>query len=109
MTTTTAATSVAERVAAGAALLDQQLPGWEDMVFPDRLRMQSCDRCVLGQLYDGYEEGVQELFGHSQEEAIAHGFDLHAGPGASYHPADIEADCAELAAAWRAEITRRAS
>jgi hypothetical protein len=43
-------TAVAERVAAGAAWLDQHEPGWVDRIDVDRLSLSSPCDCVLGQL-----------------------------------------------------------
>jgi hypothetical protein len=40
-----------ERVAKGAAHLDQAQPGWATKIDHGRLRLASCRRCVLGQLY----------------------------------------------------------
>jgi len=39
-----------ERIAKGAALLDEKAPGWRSRVDADTLEMSSCARCVLGQL-----------------------------------------------------------
>lgn len=38
------------RVAKGAALLDQKLPGWAQKVDVGRLELSDCRVCVLGQL-----------------------------------------------------------
>lgn len=45
-------------VAAGAVLLDAHRPGWRDSVDIFTLNMRSVSRCVLGQLYDGFGEGM---------------------------------------------------
>jgi hypothetical protein len=42
--------TVAERVAKGAALLDEREPGWWRDIDVDRLDLSSPCRCVLGQL-----------------------------------------------------------
>lgn len=42
--------TIAERVAAGAAFLDEHEPGWVDQIDPDRLDLGSSCRCVVGQL-----------------------------------------------------------
>jgi len=39
-----------ERVARGAALLDEKIPGWFRSVDVDTLQISSCHLCVLGQL-----------------------------------------------------------
>ena len=50
-----------QRVAAGAALLDRERPGWWEEVDTERLDMASeCD-CVLGQVWGEYIDGVNAL------------------------------------------------
>jgi hypothetical protein len=58
---TLAATPVAARVAAGASLLDQAAPGWEDRINLDRLNIASGTQCILGQLYGMYDRGQDVL------------------------------------------------
>lgn len=48
--------TVEERVAAGAAWLDEHHPGWENDVDLDKLRMDDCALCVLGQTFGDYWE-----------------------------------------------------
>lgn len=55
--------SLAERVAKGAAYLDEHHPGWSDRI--DRidrtcLDMGHCAKCVLGQLFDGWVGAVKD-------------------------------------------------
>jgi hypothetical protein len=51
-----------DRVAAGAALLDDKRPDWFWVVDPDTLDVQSCRVCPVGQLYDGqFNEGLRAL------------------------------------------------
>lgn len=45
------APTIAERVARGAALLDEKLPGWDKDINLDRLDLSSSCRCVVGQLF----------------------------------------------------------
>lgn len=52
--------SVAERVAAGAAWLDQNRPGWDDRIDLTRLILSSPCQCILGQL-DGDYDQVPEI------------------------------------------------
>jgi hypothetical protein len=47
--------SDADRVRAGALVLDEMEPGWERLIDQDRLDMGNSYTCILGQLYDGYE------------------------------------------------------
>jgi hypothetical protein len=52
-------TTVAERVAKGAAFLDEREPGWDARIDLDTLDLQAPCRCVLGQLathLDDYDD-----------------------------------------------------
>lgn len=70
--------TVEERAAAGASLLDREVPGWADKVDPDLIDLQSGQDCVLGQVFrvpgeledpacrtdgnlNGYEQGSKVL------------------------------------------------
>lgn len=50
------ALSVLELVAAGAAWLDERVPGWWQRINLDALRMKSCEWCVLGQVFGHFDE-----------------------------------------------------
>lgn len=50
-----------ENVLRGIELLDRQVPGWRDRIDWDRLEMDSCYDCILGQLFDFYCTGLDEL------------------------------------------------
>jgi hypothetical protein len=116
---------VEARVANGARWLDEQLPGWPQMINLDRLNMTSGSLCVLGQLapkllpdtywpdyfvvaakFSGDTErgsGVRSAWGH------AHGFYEQSF---DYHDDGVTHD--DYAAigyvdAWTAEINKRAS
>lgn len=62
-------TEMRERVARGAALLDEHAPDWRYRVDPNRLNMLDGCRCILGQVFDdgvfavesGYWIGAHEL------------------------------------------------
>jgi len=41
-----------QRVAAGAVLLDEARPGWENEIDIPHLDMRLCSRCIIGQLFD---------------------------------------------------------
>lgn len=45
--------SIAERVAAGAAWLDEHYPTWWEKIEISTLNVASCHHCVLGQVYTG--------------------------------------------------------
>jgi hypothetical protein len=102
--------ALARRVAAGARLLDRHYPGWHRRVDPEVLDALDTGRCVLGQLFGGYEQGLDELTdcrcdkvaGYHRNPvawAAAHGFDLDV--------AEPRAAFGELTVAWRAELVRR--
>src|SRR5215212_6502587 len=48
-------------VEAGAALLDNENPGWHRKIDCDTLRLQSCYDCMLGQLFGSYGDGILKL------------------------------------------------
>lgn len=55
--------TVGDRVAFRAAVrrLNRVAPGWHDRVDPDRLDMMCADRCVLGQVFGDYCDGLTAL------------------------------------------------
>ena len=52
-----------EYVQRGIALLDKQCPGWESKIDLVNLSLSEGCNCILGQIYDEYNNGVQALFG----------------------------------------------
>jgi len=50
-----------ERVSDHAAMLDEIKPGWYQQINLRKLDLECSDRCVLGQVYGSYEQGVFEL------------------------------------------------
>lgn len=46
-------TTIADRVALGAAWLDQHYPNWVNAIDLDTLDVSNCTSCVLGQVYTG--------------------------------------------------------
>ena len=69
-----------DRINAGAALLDEQVgPGWTSKVDSMTLDMSSSDRCVLGQVFGGFDEGCQSLGIHAPVTMAAYGFYLTNG------------------------------
>lgn len=85
-------------VARGAALLDEKREGWHEQIDVERLHMMSTWDCLLGQLYDGFGQGVRELFPNGRttrhDRAIEHGF-------------DTRDDYDELEELWAEQIERR--
>jgi hypothetical protein len=97
--------TIAERVARGAALLDEREPGWWKRIDLGKLDLASTCRCVLGQLWDDapelwfdtgpYKRALDELgLYHGKDEDL--GFDRE--DGEHYPP---------LTAAWRELIEDR--
>jgi hypothetical protein len=64
---------IAERVAAGAAFLDERKPRWADGIGLDHLDIGSECNCVLGQSFGGYVFGKHSL-GLTDRETVALGF-----------------------------------
>jgi hypothetical protein len=99
-----------DRVAKGAALLDRVRPGWAGEVAADRLAMESCDKCVLGQLYGNYWAGFRALLMPPGPRTIYRagdfGFTLHDLEQLNDGPY-VMARFAALADAWRAEVRSR--
>jgi hypothetical protein len=91
--------TIAERVAAGAAWLDEHEPGWRQRIDWDRLDLGNCTRCIGGQLAGVY---LAFLRRHDLDSEAAHllGFTLM-GSGCDFD---------QLTATWRRLIdTRRAT
>lgn len=72
---------VKQQVLSGIELLERQYgPDWVLHVDPSQLSMQSADRCVVGQLYGGYCEGMSRLgllSGKGRNGGGAYGFYVH--------------------------------
>ena len=84
--------TIAKRVARGAALLDEKQPGWWQRIDLGALDIYSCHFCVLGQLraFDGEELDFDPDYG----------FDAPEFPGfLSNHSARMQS-YADLTAAW---------
>lgn len=97
---------VAERVAAGAAHLDEQETGWWERIDLDRLNLMSPCRCVLGQLDTGMQpnedwDDICRRFGldDSADEDISLGFCASGDEGVS--------EWRHLESEWRNLITER--
>lgn len=104
--------SYADRVRAGVALLDDRKPGWANRVDVDRLEMQACDRCVLGQLFGDFHEGMERLvpdhWDISPEPAITYGFDAEPlGPGEWVDRGRLRFDYRMLRRLWTYVIRQR--
>lgn len=103
--------TVQERVARGVALLDEVRPSWWRKVALDRLAMESCSNCILGQVYGNYWDGcvmIETQTGNYFFSSIRHGFTVPTAEQENYS----EEVCGKfrlLAEAWRAVIRERLS
>lgn len=82
MTTTTAtrpSAVIPGSAARGAAFLDEHVPGWADRIDLAALDLDSCTKCVLGQLFDGSYVHAVNALDLGFEAQCAHGFDLWSG------------------------------
>ena len=71
--------TIAERVAAGAAWLDENRPGWVERIDLQTLNLGDPCRCVLGQEYGSYGQAPDEPLGIGQpEDEIAAGLGFNA-------------------------------
>jgi hypothetical protein len=68
----------AVRVTSGAARLTERRPGWFWEIDLNRLDLKSTTDCVLGQLWDSYDEGVDALSFDWPDDDRHHGFDAYA-------------------------------
>jgi hypothetical protein len=100
--------TIAERVARGAALLDEREPGWWERIDLGRLDLSSPCRCVLGQLNTDLDRpyfpkwtDILERFGVGLRDEFTHGFNVGGG--------GTDAQFANLTAAWRELIEARRS
>lgn len=85
----------AARVAAGAAFLDERMPGWAERIDLGRLDLDDECNCVIGQLTGDYINGVAQ-FGLRLSEEVSLGF--MPGQADGWHLLD---------AAWADEIKKR--
>jgi hypothetical protein len=104
------------RVERGAALLDRVEPGWAARINCDRLAMESCNQCILGQLHGRFSTGfllvLRTMPSMNLYSAAHHGFtlfDLEQDPLSAigmYGDAP-QARFAALGDLWRAEVRAR--
>ena len=92
--------TIQERVAAGAALLDKKVPGWREQVNLGTLKMNHCGRCVLGQIFGNYWGAVDDL-GLSDSDEQSLGFYV----AAPWSAAAEDLEYLELTAEWQRVLT----
>jgi hypothetical protein len=111
-------TLIEQRVANGAAKLDEVKPDWYSLIDMDHLNMSYADQCILGQAFQGdggycntlermawadHDEGVFD--GDTSEYAVLHGFDLDEEEWGGTNRTTNAWN--ELALAWETEIQKR--
>lgn len=105
-------TTIAERVAAGAAWLDEHEPGWVDLIDLDKLNLASGCRCILGQLesprldpdYDPPDTAYVEALDHyGVADPDGLGFNVEPALPRQIRHEQFQA----LTAAWRELIQQR--
>jgi hypothetical protein len=101
-----------QRVAGGAAFLDDHVAGWREVANPATLNLASCRDCVLAQLHRGGLLGRQlfdfdafhnasSSLGLTERRAIELGFLVPNGGFSTF------TEYAMLTGAWRDELTGR--
>lgn len=118
--------TVAERVSAGIALLDERVPGWQNKINLEEFDIRHTRKCILGQVFEGYDdegsskcgydigirvlkidecpccpsdgEGFGSAFGRSVYD---HGFDAWIAVGQD--PVDVQMD--ELQEEWKRQLS----
>jgi hypothetical protein len=109
--------TVAERVSAGIALLDEEIPNWRDKIDLTELNIRSTRNCVLGQVFktdddsweNGYDRGRSVLnfqdcsccSGEGQLNPYDYGFD------ASQDDDDLDVDTQfnQLQEEWKRQLS----
>lgn len=97
----------------GAALLDEKRPNWWLEIDPATLNMDSCHRCILGQLFGektvSYSQGLEALgLNVEAEESFTFGFDLECYKDADGKYIEFDDDLWDgLRDCWIDEIKRR--
>lgn len=87
-----------ERLIRGAALLDLHTPGWAASIAPEALSVADVERCVLGQVYGCYRDGLTVLQVRPRD-GWRYGFERAPGSGLAEREA--------LTAGWRWLIEAR--
>lgn len=98
------------RVLRGMKLLDDKIPDWRSRINLDALDMRSTTRCLLVQLYDSYENGLNVLgFALDERKAVHFGFAVRHDRWWEYFGRPFanfmyERRCRALTALWHAHV-----
>ncbi len=105
--------TASERVARGAALLDQKKPGWARLIDIDTLDVEDVDFCPCAQLSGTvkfYQDGAEDILGiditqkKDQEFMSDHGFNCLIDLSSK---GEGDQDFMQLNEAWRIEVSKR--
>lgn len=106
--------SIEERVAAGAAWLDAEVPGWLDLIVLPDLQLSSGCNCVLGQTFGDFDDAPLPASTRREHHVAAWplGFQSREvaeayGAGRKHERAVVAAEYAELETEWRRLILAR--
>ncbi len=111
--------AIDERVLAGAALLDKEVPGWHDQIDLERFNIRSARECVLGLVYEhdasegvtGYDHAVDRLYldpdGETEADSNVVLFGFHAS--LDQDGLSIDSDWDRLQEHWGRLIVERQS
>jgi hypothetical protein len=99
--------TIAERVAAGAAFLDEHDPGWWERIHLGRLDLNHTCNCVLGQAFADKSEWSNRYYGSGYDYALARFRLFCGGAGLGFDTEDDYEPYEPLAAEWKRVITER--
>lgn len=86
---------IPDEIKAGMDLLDEEFPGWREIINPEQLDMGDCHQCILGQLFGEYFTGKREM-GLTGTEPEEFGFEDWVGGNDRYQ---------WITAAWKEALT----
>jgi len=95
------------RVAAGAAFMDSETPGWWNKIELDTFNLRSPACCVLGQVHGGYHGYLGNRFPEYRTGFCMEADDFALGNGFLVRGPDDISGWQTTENLWRAEITQR--
>lgn len=99
--------TVAERVAAGAAFLDEHDPGWDQRIDLDSLDLDHTCKCILGQAFADETEWHNRCYDSGYDYAVNRFDLLRGGADFGFDTSDDYEPYGPLAAGWKRLITAR--
>lgn len=89
-----------KRVKKGIEFLDNEIPDWKQQIKLDELDLGKCRKCILGQLFGDYENGLNEL-DILYSSASDYGFTLSYEVMCTQDMDEIRPGFIDLTNAWR--------